>query len=250
MQQDDFIEYQDFSGMSVQIGLSGGINSMAVLCFLVCFYPKEYLPKILHLFYAHFEEHSDDTYDFVKAGVEYAKGKLVGVKIEEKYTWNSVNTFFRKQKMIPNPANSVCSRVLKREAMFNYLKENHISFDLVGFVREEQGRVARQQKHNNEESRSKVYPIASMTDKDCEILCEREIGWIPAIYKIARNGKRVFKHNNCLPCKNMHDYEMAEVKLHFPDKYKRALETAKDLGQYWGRKDEVDELICPSCDWD
>lgn len=251
IQTDAFIEYQDFSGQKIMIGMSGGINSMAVLCFLATEYPKEKLPKELHLFYAHFEEHSGDTFDFVKAGVAYAERQFpTGVQVVYKNTWNSVNTFFGQQRTIPHPTNSMCSRVLKREVMMKYLKENEIDFDLVGFVRHEKGRMTRQQSYNNDESNAKVYPITTMTDEDCEAICEREIGWVPAIYKIKENGKRVFKHNNCLPCKNMHDYQLKKVKEYYPDRYARALQTAKDLGQHWGRKDEVDELICPTCDWD
>ena len=248
MQHDAFVEYQDFSNQTVMIGLSGGINSMAILCFLACFYPKEYLPEVLHLFYAHFEEHSDDTYGFVKAGFKYAEDNFSEVITAT--SWNSVNTFFGQQKMIPHPTNSMCSTQLKREPMHKYLVDNSIDLDLVGYVRNEKFRVDRQQGYDNKESKSKTYPITTMTDDDCISICEKEIGWIPDIYKIRENGKRVFKHNNCLPCKNMHDYEMKKVKQYFPDKYKRALQTAKDLGQHWGRGAEIDELICPTCDWD
>ena len=252
MQTDAFVEYQDFTGQKIMLGLSGGINSGAILCWLASNYPKNYLPHELHLFYAHFEEHSDDTYDFVKALVAYAKGKLPSeVDIIFETTWNSVNTFFGQQRMIPHPTNSMCSIQLKIEPMFNYMKKYDIEFDLVGYVRHEKGRLDRQQSYDNEQSKSKVYPITSMSDADCLSLCEKEIGWVPEIYKIKySDGSRVFKHNNCLPCKNMHDYQMKEVKMHFPEKYNRALQTAKDMGQHWGRKDEVDELICPTCDWD
>lgn len=45
--------YEDYGGKSVLIGLSGGINSMAVLCW-VCSLPIERRPSVLHLFYADF----------------------------------------------------------------------------------------------------------------------------------------------------------------------------------------------------
>jgi tRNA(Ile)-lysidine synthase TilS/MesJ len=56
MQQELFTNYIDYSNQKVLIGLSGGINSMAVLCCLAL-YPDELKPKELHLFYAHFDEH-------------------------------------------------------------------------------------------------------------------------------------------------------------------------------------------------
>jgi len=43
----------------VMIGLSGGINSMAVLCWLI---EQEDKPKDIWLFYAHFEEHSPNEF--------------------------------------------------------------------------------------------------------------------------------------------------------------------------------------------
>ena len=46
------------------IGLSGGINSMAVLCWLGEL-PTHKHPDELHLFYADFKEHSEDTIQFV-----------------------------------------------------------------------------------------------------------------------------------------------------------------------------------------
>ena len=80
MQKSLFLEQTDYSGKDIMIGLSGGINSMAVLCWLAN-YPQQYKPKILHLFYAHFEEHSPDTLNFVLAGVKYAKENLTNYKV-------------------------------------------------------------------------------------------------------------------------------------------------------------------------
>lgn len=50
----------DFKGEKIMIGLSGGINSMAVLCWLGEL-PEANRPDELHLFYADFKEHSPDT---------------------------------------------------------------------------------------------------------------------------------------------------------------------------------------------
>jgi len=63
---------KDYSNQKVMIGLSGGINSMSILCWL-SEYPEHLKPMELHLFYAHFEEHSPDTLEFVLAGVEFAE---------------------------------------------------------------------------------------------------------------------------------------------------------------------------------
>ena len=117
MQQELFIEHTDYSQQKVLVGLSGGINSMAVLCWLAN-YPSEYKPKQLHLFYAHFEEHSPDTLDFVLAGVEYAKRNFESVIYVQ--TNNSVLEFFRKQNFIPHPMIASCTRELKIKPMLKY----------------------------------------------------------------------------------------------------------------------------------
>lgn len=49
---------KEFEDKNILIGLSGGINSAAVLLWL---YESGVKPKSLHLFYAHFTEHSPDT---------------------------------------------------------------------------------------------------------------------------------------------------------------------------------------------
>lgn len=51
---------------------------MAVLCWLKL-QPKTYYPKELHLFYAHFDEHSPNTLMFVMDGVSYAKNNFNNV---------------------------------------------------------------------------------------------------------------------------------------------------------------------------
>jgi tRNA(Ile)-lysidine synthase TilS/MesJ len=95
---DDSFVWESLSNEKVLIGLSGGINSMAVLCQLV---ESGVKPKELHLFYAHFEEHSPDTFKFVRAGIEFARKHFDNVKV--KITRNSVLRYFESQKMIPHP---------------------------------------------------------------------------------------------------------------------------------------------------
>ena len=138
MQQQLFIEHKDYSNQKIMIGLSGGINSMAVLCWLKS-YPPQYLPKELHIFYAHFDEHSPDTMQFVLEGIEYAKKHFKNVV--STITQNSVLAFFEESKMIPHPMVAPCTRVLKIEPMMRYMVENRIIIDLVGYVRNERRRV-------------------------------------------------------------------------------------------------------------
>ena len=246
-----------FEGENILIGISGGINSAAVLCQLIEIGVK---PKSVHLFYAHFEEHSDDTFKFVKEQFRYARKMLDNVHIRVER--NKVLSFFEKENIIPHPANSPCSKKLKIERINKYAFENLLFIDLVGYVQHELKRRGNRQIKNAQNdmfSLSKHYPIGEFTDEWCFEIVLKHIGWYPAIYHIERKGKRVFKHNNCLPCKNMNTYEMENVKEFFPDKHKKAMELSAKLKKYWGRdeaefystfgRDLGQESTCGNCVW-
>lgn len=133
-------DYDFLSNEKVLIGLSGGINSMTVLCNLV---ESKVKPKELHLFYVHLKEHSPDTFKFVIAGIRYAKKHFDNVVV--KITRESVLEYFEKQKMIPHPARSPCSYWLKIEPINRYSFENNIKIDLVGYIKKELKRRSEKQ---------------------------------------------------------------------------------------------------------
>ena len=122
--------------------------------------------------------------------------------------------------------------------------------------------------------KKKDYLIRHLSDEDCFSIVKKYFGWFPEIYslkwtdnRIGRalkeygsdlvdnqrntiakyhkqgfnnmsNTYRVFKHNNCLPCKNMHQWELFMIRVFYPDYYKNAMDLAERLDSYWGRKDE------------
>lgn len=247
-----------YDGEKILIGLSGGINSMAVLCWLV---ESGYKPKELHLFYAHFDEHSPDTMDFVKSGFEFAEKNFENVK--KTITYNSIIEWFESQNLIPHPMVSPCSRVLKIEPIARYAFENQIKHDLVGYVKHElKRRAGRQQKQIQSDlfSLEKHYAIGEFTDEWCFEIVDRMIGWHPKIYDIKdETGKRVFKHNNCLPCKNMTVKELQDVKNHYPELHQKAMDLSVRLGKYWGRNADKfyqtfgrelgQDSTCETCKW-
>ena len=241
MQTALFIDYEDYSDDKVLIGLSGGINSMAVLCWLAD-YPEEYKPKELHLFYAHFDEHSPDTEDFCKAGVEFAKKNFETVIYKQLN--NSLIDFFKDQKMIPHPMVSPCTRVLKIMPIHEYMANQDIKVDLVGYVRDETRRIKRMAEKTNseitnvvtEEGVTKKFPIHDKSNEWCFDIVKSKIGWYPKIYDIKDSkNNRVFKHNNCLPCKNMNQKDFLLVKEHFPEYWLKAVQLSEELQGYWGR---------------
>jgi 3'-phosphoadenosine 5'-phosphosulfate sulfotransferase (PAPS reductase)/FAD synthetase len=238
----------DYSRSKILVPLSGGINSAAALCLLGEYHPEHLKPGELHLFYAHFKEHSPDTFKFVASCIRYARHKFSDVRV--KITRNSVNKFFIEQHMIPHPTVSPCSSRLKINPMQAYDVENGIDVVLIGFVRDEISRYKRAIKREQKQKRAKEqYPLLNMSDEDCFYLVKQIIGWYPAIYDLRENGRRVFTHNNCLPCKNMSRKQLLNVGKHFPEYARRAEETAAQIpGAYWGRDDVPEVFKCDVCE--
>jgi hypothetical protein len=276
----------NLNNIKVLLGLSAGINSMAILCHLK---EQGIQPSELHLFYAHFNEHSPDSFKFVKDGIRFARKHFnnVFVRIER----HSILRWFEENKMIPHPANSPCSRLLKIERINKYGFENGIGVDLVGYVKHELKRRVDGQngkKENTLFSLDKQYPIGAFTDEWCFEIVKRNIGWYPRLYGFKWNDpgfmqwvkenahkwpeevresvlrrigkdKRVFNHNNCLPCKNMYPHELIAIEYFYPEYYKKAMELSAKLMLYWGRdkdqfystfgRDLGQESTCGACVW-
>ena len=155
-------------------------------------------------------------------------------------TNNSVLDFFKDQKMIPHPTSAPCTRILKIEPMITYAFENGITVDLVGYVRNEKRRIKNMEsKGANNLFMSKEFPIFDQDNEWCFGVCKKEIGFYPAIYDIRnKKGKRIFKHNNCLPCKNMQMKDFEQVKEFYPEYWQRAMELSAYLNKYWGRSED------------
>lgn len=270
MQQELFIQYEDFSDEEVMCGISAGINSAAVLVWLST-WPEELKPKVLHLYYAHFEEHSPDSFSFVKSLFRYAKTQFKDVKF--KVTRNSVLRFFEEQKMIPHPQIAPCTRILKVIPMHEYMANHGITTDLVGYVSEEIRRVKNMaEKTINEiDGRSiqmddvkKLFPISDKSNEWCFQIVKKHIGWYPKIYDLRWNDKgfmafvktnlqrfdsetqlllkkklgtkeRVFSHNNCLPCKNMQVDDYLAVEYFYNWYYTNSVRLSERLKSHWGR---------------
>lgn len=270
MQQEMFIQYEDFSDEDILLGISGGINSAAVACWLAK-WPEHYKPKSLHIYYAHFEEHSPGTFAFVKDIIRFCKENFKNVNV--KITRNSVIRFFEEQKMIPHPTVAPCTRILKVIPMHEYMHLHGITTDLVGYVREEIRRVKNMAKKTSNEvdGRSvqinevrKLFPISDKTNEWCFSIVKECIGWYPEIYNIRWNDndfikwivtqlhrvdsdtkktilkkigtkERVFTHNNCLPCKNMQVDDYLAVEYFYSWYYINSIALSERLKSHWGR---------------
>ena len=237
----------DFSGKKIMIGLSGGINSMAVLCWLGEL-PEAQRPDELHLFYADFKEHSPDTLQFVLDGWTWAKCRFNSVRYTQ--TDNSVMDYFEQEGIIPHPTVSPCSQNLKILPMLKYAYSEAIQIDLIGYVSKEVRRANRAKKNGKVDMFfQKDFPILGKDDNWCFEIVDKNIGWHPAIYDIRdKRGKRVFTHNNCLPCKNMTPKQLKSTAEHYPEKFARALSVEKSTGSYFGRS--KCDTWCAVCNFD
>lgn len=294
-------ELNSVEGKNIMIGLSGGINSAAVLCYLVRHMAR---PKHLHLYYCHFEEHSPDTLKFVFDCVKFAFKQYDNMEFKYDHTklskpfegdfsissetvtfsmnYNSVLSFFEKSNMIPHPMVSPCTRILKINRIREYMIDNEIEVDLIGYVRSERRRIKNQMKRSKT---NKSYPISNLTDEDCFSIVSKDIGWYPEIYSILwsddrikkgverfksliptkhlsfikkcikkghgnNKSSRVYGHNNCLPCKNMQTWEFWITKILFPSYMDNAEKTAQKIGAHWGRNsNEWDSMESAPCDY-
>jgi 3'-phosphoadenosine 5'-phosphosulfate sulfotransferase (PAPS reductase)/FAD synthetase len=259
----------DYRNKKVCCALSAGINSMALAVWLSNY---EYKPKDIYVFYAHFEEHSPESLEFVLAGVEYLKKHFTNVIFES--TNNSIIKFFESEKMIPHPMYSPCTNKLKIEPVTRFLSKHGCTIDLVGYVRTEKRRVNKMMsKGVNDLFLSKHFPILDLSDEDCFKLVKKEIGWYPRIYDLSWSdagfinfvqnkltlfdeylkrkilkklgtNKKVFLHNNCLPCKNNQVDDLLGVEYFYPEYYKKAMGLSKKLKSHWGRdKDSFTDVF-------
>ena len=234
----------DYSGLKALLPLSGGINSAACLCWLGESVSPERWPSELHLHYSHFKEHSPDTFRFVADLIRYARRTFP--KVKATVLRNSVNKYFREQKMIPHPTISPCSRELKVIPRRNYFQLHELDIELIGYVNTDMKRF----RNLSVRTPHAHFPVLEWSKKDCLEYVKAVIGWYPEIYDIQdENGKDVFSHNNCLPCKNMHPKQLRNVAKYYPKYARWAEETAAAIpGAYWGREDVPDVFACDVCE--
>src|SRR6185437_16977034 len=97
--------------------------------------------------------------------------------VTAKITRASVNAYFERERTIPHPTISPCSIDLKIDPRKAWLEQHPCDYTLIGFVRTERRRIARQEKYREP---GILYPIQHMTDEDCFDLVKQCIGWYPA----------------------------------------------------------------------
>lgn len=254
----------DLSGERPMIGLSGGINSAALLVYVLSVMPEALRPRELYLYHADLVEHSDDTLAFVADCHAWARRRFRERGLDPAAVRFGMHTdtavgLFERDAFIPHPTLSPCTERLKLKPMRAWADRQREaegasaedptrgpSCDLIGYVLDEEGREVRSSNKAWSCSRGpNLFPIRHLTDADCFALVDEHVGWHPAIYDVLReDGRRAFPRNNCLPCKNMHPRQLDLVRLHHPAKAARADAMAERTGLYWGRYPEASHDSC------
>lgn len=184
---DLFVPRPNYAGQKVLLGLSGGINSAALLCWMAEA-PEDEKPAELHLLSHQFAEHPDDTAPFIEACRVYARAHFPCVVVEE--TENSALAFFEDINMIPHPKLSPCTRLLKVVPSMAYMARHGIIHNLVGYVQSEKKRTTNMKKKGVvsqfgvtlKDGIEAAFLISQFTDRWCMYMVDAHIGWHPAIY--------------------------------------------------------------------
>ena len=170
--------------------------------------------------------------------------KWLGCKIisatNEKYPSCDIRDVFQKRKYISGVAGAPCTKELKKEARYQFEKNNKIDWHVLGFTFDEKKRSDRFMKFEREN----LIPILidlELTKGDCfDILLDAGIK-LPEIYKLG------FPNANCIGCvKSQSPTYWNLVRDKFPDVFNDRAEQSRRIGaklvKLKGKRIFLDEL--------
>jgi hypothetical protein len=151
-------------------------------------------------------------------------GQEIVKATNSKYPSCDIRDVFDKQKYISGVAGAPCTKELKKEARYQFEKENKIDYHVLGFTVEEKGRHERFTKFEREN----VIPVLideNLTKGRCfEIILEAGIE-LPKIYKLG------FPNANCIGCvKSQSPKYWNLVRKTFPEIFADRAEQSRRIG--------------------
>lgn len=185
------------------------------------------------------EEHEDNL------RFKYDVSKWLGVPIIEAKNKNypnaSIVEVFDQRKYMSGNKGAVCTSLLKREARYQFEKENEIDYHVLGFTHEE---IKRHIRFTTRE-RSNVLPVLiedRLVKSDCfNIITQNKIK-LPYIYKLN------FPNANCIGCVKADSptYWNGLIRPQFPEIFKERADQSRCIGcklvKYKGKRIFLDEL--------
>lgn len=183
-------------------------------------------------------EHKDNI-RFLK-DVEKWIGKEILFARNPKFPKCDIVEVFDATKYISGVHGAPCTRILKKEARYNFEANNHIDYHVLGFTSDEIGRSDRFTKYERENTIPVLINL-NISKNDCfDILREANIK-IPEIYSLG------FPNANCIGCvKSQSPTYWNLVRQTFPDVFEQRAEQSRRIGarlvKRKGKRIFLDEL--------
>lgn len=167
-----------------------------------------------------------------------------GIKIEiaknPKFELCDINEVFRSRKYMSGVSGAPCTQELKKNARYNFEKNNKIDFHVLGFTHDE---IHRHEKFVKTE-RENVLPVLidlKLTKNDCFELLKNNGIKLPEIYSFG------FKNANCIGCVKATSPSYWDlVRENFPDIFLERAKLSREIGckltRYHGKRIFLDEL--------
>lgn len=184
------------------------------------------------------EEHKDnlrfkdDISKWLGLPIIEAKNTTIG-------TTSAVDVW-EKRKYMSGVKGAPCTSLLKKEARYEFERNNKIDWHVLGFTADEKDRHERFTKYE----RKNVLPIlieAGLTKQDCFMILEEAEIELPYIYKL------LYPNANCIGCvKSTSPTYWNHVRKTFPEVFKQRAEQSRRIGcrlvRYKGKRIFLDEL--------
>ena len=168
------------------------------------------------------EEHHDNL-RFLEDVSKWIGQEVIQAK-NNKYPNASIIEVFDKRKYMSGIAGAPCTKELKKESRYQFEKENHIDYHVLGFTIDE---VSRHERFTKFE-RGNVLPVLidlKLTKGNCfDILLGENIK-LPEIYQLG------FPNANCIGCvKSQSPTYWNLVRDKFPEVFKQRAEQSRKIG--------------------
>ena len=167
-------------------------------------------------------EHKDNL-RFLK-DCEQWFGQKVEFATNSKYPNCDINEVFDKRKYISGVAGAPCTKELKKEARYQFERNNHIDYHVLGFTADEKHRADRFKKFEREN----MIPILvdlNLSKANCFTILQQANIRMPDIYRFG------FPNANCIGCvKSQSPTYWNLVRDKFPDVFQERAKKSREIG--------------------
>lgn len=185
------------------------------------------------------KEEGEDNPRF-KSDVSKWLGQIIIEAGNKDYPSNSCVEVWEKVRFMSGPKGAPCTRILKKEARYQFERENKIDWHVMGYTADEKHRHDRFVK----EERANVLPVLideGLTKSDCIDLVECADIVVPEAYKLG------LPNANCYGCvKATSPTYWNHIRIIKPEVFKERAEQSRRIGarlvRYKGKRIFLDEL--------